>query len=130
MKVKGVKKIMIVDDNAELNEELGCFLEDEGYRAVSFTSGFDAVEEARRIPPDLILLDLNLGPEDGFEVAVELRAEPATWNIPILGMTGFYRGEKYAIFMRSIGFRGCLMKPLDLDMLLSRMKEILKSDQE
>ncbi len=128
--INAAKKIMVVDDDAVLSEELAALLEDEGYRSVTFTSGFDAVEAARRAPPDLILLDLNLGLKDGFEVAMDLRKEPATANIPILAMTGFYQGEKYTIFMESIGFRGCLMKPLDLDLLLARIEEILRTDSE
>jgi CheY-like chemotaxis protein len=120
------KKIMVVDDNLELLDELVDLLSDNGYDTTSFSSGTPALNEARKSPPDLILLDLKMDGKSGFTVAQELSSRPGTAGIPILGMTGYYSGHMYATLMSIIGFCGCLTKPLDPEKLLSRIAELLE----
>ncbi len=122
------KKIMIVDDNEELLEELQDLLNEEGYQTSTFTSGVPAAREARQSKPDLILLDLKLEGKSGFLVATELTRVPGTAHIPILGMTGYYSGQMYALLMNIIGFQGCLAKPIHPGKLLSRIEELLEGE--
>jgi len=116
---------MIVDDDAELLDELSSMLREAGYDAVAFRKGQKAIEEALESAPDLILLDLQLDGKSGFLVATELTRNRQTSEIPILGITGHYSGKMYADLMNIIGFRGCLMKPLDPVRLLEEITGIL-----
>ena len=119
------KRIMIVDDDAALLEEISDLLNENGYEAVAFRDGSRALEEALEKAPDLMLLDLRLEGKSGFLIATELTRAKEFPEIPILGMTGHYSGRMYADLMNIIGFRGCLMKPLDPEKLLSTMDKVL-----
>ena len=120
------KRIIIVDDDVEFLEELSEVLEDSGYETVAFTEGAPAIHEAYDNSPDLVLLELHLGGKSGFLVATELTRMQKTAGIPILGITGHYSGKMVADLMNIIGFRGCLLKPLDPEKLLSSIEEILE----
>jgi DNA-binding response OmpR family regulator len=123
------RKILIVDDDETLLEELDTLLSDNGYRTMPFTDSALAAVRAREELPDLILLDLKLEGKSGFVVATELTRIPTTAHIPILGMTGFYDGRMYAILMNICGFRGCLMKPIEPAKLLSTIERLLEEDE-
>jgi chemosensory pili system protein ChpA (sensor histidine kinase/response regulator) len=121
--------IMIVDDDPELLDELSELLGEHGYRTAAFENGSSALEETIQDPPDLVLLDLQLGGKSGFLIATELTRTKQTSGIPILGITGHYSGKMYADLMNIIGFRGCLLKPLDPEKLLGTIGEILRDEQ-
>lgn len=120
------KRIMVVDDDVELLEELTDLLTDKGYETTTFTSGGAAAREAQKSLPDLILLDLKMEGKNGFITAAELTRANTTAHIPILGMTGHYKGRMYAHLMNIIGFRGCLVKPIDPEKLLSTIADLLE----
>jgi len=124
------KVIMIVDDNVELLEELSELLSVRGYQTRTFSNGSDAVEHARKSPPDMLLLDLKMDGKSGFTVAQELGHRRNTSRIPILGMTGYYTGHMYATLMSIIGFRGCMTKPIDPERLFARISELLEEEDE
>jgi two-component system, NarL family, nitrate/nitrite response regulator NarL len=66
-------RCLIVDDNASFLKAAGALLEREGVTVVGLVSnGEDAVRQARELRPDVILVDIVLGPESGFDVVREL----------------------------------------------------------
>jgi DNA-binding response OmpR family regulator len=125
----GPKKIMIVDDDAELLDELSEILTEKGYQTSAFRDGSSARDAAIEDAPDLMLLDLQLEGRSGFLIATELTRSEDVGEIPILGITGHYSGKMYADLMNIIGFRGCLMKPLDPRKLLSAVGDILEGEK-
>ncbi len=76
--------ILVVEDELTLRETLVYNLERQGYQVEAAEDGQTAVEAARRLKPDLILLDIMLPKMDGFEVTRILRKE---LNMPILMLT-------------------------------------------
>jgi CheY-like chemotaxis protein len=70
-----VRRVLIVEDNADQAETLREFLSFKGHRLEIASSGPAAIELARRQRPDVVLLDLGLPGFDGFEVARRLRQE-------------------------------------------------------
>ena len=80
-------KILIVEDNEMNREMLSRRLERHGYKTCEACDGRQALEKARSLRPDLILLDLSLPEIDGWEVARRLKSEPLTANIPIIALT-------------------------------------------
>lgn len=78
--------ILIVDDEANIRDLLGQFLSGAGYRVTAVASPDDALEAARREPPDLIISDLQLEDADGLEMITKLKA--ALPDKPVILLTG------------------------------------------
>ncbi len=76
--------ILIVDDTPANLQLLAGMLRERGYKPRAVTSGQRAIEAARLMAPDLILLDVNMPGMDGFEVCERLKADPDLKDIPIL----------------------------------------------
>ena len=75
------QKILVVEDEISINDILTFALRKEGYEVRGVYKGEDAIEMVHTFKPDLVLLDIMLPGEDGFQVCREIRAEK---DIPIL----------------------------------------------
>ncbi len=78
------KKIMIIDDNAEVLQVTRDLLENEGYDVVTYQNGFGATSAIRANQPDLVLLDINMPALSGENLAPIIRANMHTGRVPIL----------------------------------------------
>lgn len=129
------KRIMIIDDDRGLLEEIAEVLNRGGYETATFSDSGEAARAVRDIMPDAILLDLQMPVKDGFTVAIELTRTPETSHIPIIGMTGVYEGRLYANLMMICGFQACLVKPIDPNKLIRQIEDTIRegkgaADQE
>src|SRR6185369_18066606 len=79
--------ILIVDDEPAGRETLESILEPEGYYLVLAENGYQAIEQAKAIQPDVILLDVMMPGMNGFEVCRRIREEKNLAEIPILFLT-------------------------------------------
>jgi len=79
--------ILIVDDDPRGRAALESALVTEGYRAEQAADGREAIECARRLQPDVVLLDVMMPDMDGFDVCRVLRADPRTAEVPIILVT-------------------------------------------
>ncbi|MFA6434679.1 MAG: response regulator [Elusimicrobiales bacterium] len=84
------KIVVLADDDKEFLYELREALALCGFIPIAVTTGADALKAARRVRPDVILLDLKLGDEDGFAVARRIRKEPALAETPVIMMSGYF----------------------------------------
>ena len=80
-------KILIADDNRQDAEILQQLFKDSGYFCLVVSNGLDAIESAIRENPDLILLDVDMPGENGYEVARQLKMHRATRMVPIIMLT-------------------------------------------
>jgi CheY-like chemotaxis protein len=80
--------ILVVEDSRDVGAILAAALEDEGCRALVARTGSQALDLARRTPPDLITLDLALPGMSGLDLLAQLRVDPATRHIPIVAVSG------------------------------------------
>src|SRR5262249_6291421 len=71
------KKVLVVEDNLDSVQVLVLLLQDMGHQVVYAINGNGALEVARRMRPDFVLLDLGLPGIDGFEVCRRIKADPA-----------------------------------------------------
>ncbi len=113
-------RVLVVDDNADQAQGIAYLIADMGHQADYAVRGRAALELARRLQPDVALLDLALPDTNGFELARELRRDPELKPLRIFGITGLPVDRDEA---RSRGFDDVLAKPLDpnlLEMLLRR----------
>jgi len=109
--IKSMPRIMIVDDNLELLEELENLLKLGGYDVVGINDSAAAIEAAIKNKPDLILLDLKMSPKSGFQIADEVRHSQILKQIPIVAMTGFFTEKQHFLMMKLCGIRTSILKP-------------------
>jgi len=115
-------KILVVEDEPTLQETLAYNLSREGYSVDTASDGQAALETARRVRPDLILLDVMLPVLDGFEVCRILRQE---MNVPILMLTA-RDDEIDRVIGLGIGADDYVTKPFSMRELLARVKAQLR----
>ena len=113
-------KIMIVDDDKELLEELDETLKANGYKVVPVREPSKILDLACSEKPDLILLDIKMDGMDGFEVAQKLKSSSDTSAIPIIGISGHFRSPEESSLMNMYGIALRLNKPvMPQDVLLA-----------
>jgi DNA-binding response OmpR family regulator len=120
MSEKG-RAVLVVEDDPEINELVGAYVQIAGFDYQSALTGSQAVEKARHHNPSLIVLDIMLPDFDGFEVARRLKSEANTRGIPIVMLTALDR-EEYRQRGASAGALAYLTKPFDPDRLLEAIK--------
>lgn len=116
------EKILIVEDELALQETLAYNLKKEGYHVESTADGRSALEAARKLKPDLILLDIMLPEIDGFEVARVLRKE---MSAAILMLTA-RDDEIDRVVGLEVGADDYLTKPFSMRELIARVKAQLR----
>ncbi|MBN8658014.1 MAG: response regulator transcription factor [Anaerolineae bacterium] len=116
------EKILVVEDEIALQETLTYNLKKEGYTVESVGDGRSALDAARRIEPDLIVLDIMLPEMDGFEVARILRKEMTT---AILMLTA-RDDEIDRVVGLEVGADDYLTKPFSMRELVARVKAQLR----
>jgi len=117
-----VDKILVVEDEISLQETLAYNLTQQGYEVETAGDGKAAIEAARRIKPDLILLDIMLPILDGIEVCRILRQE---MNVPILMLTA-RDDEIDRVIGLEIGADDYITKPFSMRELMARVKANLR----
>jgi two-component system cell cycle response regulator DivK len=104
-------RILLVEDaedNRELAREL---LEVAGYLVIEATNGLEALEQARRHPLDLVLLDLSMPIVDGWEALRQLKADPRLAAIPVVALTAHaMAGDRERAL--AAGCHGYITKPI------------------
>src|SRR5579864_5407336 len=104
-----MKKVLVADDKATGRELVRTVLENSGYQVFEASDGEQAVAEARRIQPDLIILDIHMPGLDGFGVIERLRHEEGFAATPIIALTASaMMGDRERAM--SVGFTGYITK--------------------
>lgn len=115
-------KILIVEDDAEIVKLLERFLTGEGYEVIVATDGAGALTATSSLGPDLVLLDIVLGSEDGRDVFGELRLIS---DVPTIFLTG--RGlESERIAGLKLGADDYIVKPFSLGEVSARIESVLR----
>ena len=118
------KKILVVEDDADLVELVAFNLRKAGYAIGTAMDGVEALKKARSLLPDLILLDLMLPELDGFAVCEILRRDAATASIPIIMVTAV-SGELARLAGMECGASAYVTKPFEFKQLLGRVANLL-----
>ena len=119
-------KILLVDDEPKLCELVKAYLVRDGYDVVIATDGKNAIDQAQRHKPDLVLLDLNLPELDGLEVCRTIRKQS---NVPIIMLTA--RDEEVdKIVGLEIGADDYVTKPFSPRELAARVSAVLRRYRE
>ncbi|MGD2109587.1 MAG: response regulator transcription factor [Phycisphaerae bacterium] len=119
------KTILIAEDESDLVELLRYNLERDGYRCRTVSDGEQALAEARRHPPDVMILDRMLPRMSGDEVIARLRGDVRTSAIPILMLTA--KGEESDELVGfALGADDYVTKPFSMRLLMARLRALLR----
>jgi two-component system phosphate regulon response regulator PhoB len=118
-------RVLVVDDDADINESVTAGLELAGFDAASALTGEAALAEVDRRCPDLVLLDQMLPDIDGAEICRRLRAAPRTNHIPLVFLTA-RAGEEARIGGLALGADDYIVKPFSMQELVLRIRAVLR----
>jgi two-component system cell cycle response regulator len=123
------RRVLVIEDDVDIAAGVKDALEADGYEAVTADRGDDGLAAARRLTPDLIILDVKLPDTDGFKVARELWRDRRTAPVPILFLSG---AADLATRVRSLHSEEAdfLPKPFSFKDLLTRVEQsLLRAEQ-
>jgi two-component system phosphate regulon response regulator PhoB len=124
-RVQTRERVLVVDDEEDLLELVNYNLSKEGYRVNCVGTGEEALAEARKTMPDLIVLDLLLPSVDGLEVCRLLKSDHKTQHIPVIMLTA-KSDEADVVAGLELGADDYLTKPFSPRVLLARIKALLR----
>ena len=117
-------KILIVEDEPAIAENLAALLAAKGYEIILAADGSQAVSEARKQHPDVVLLDIMLPRLGGFDVCRILKGDPATKSAKIIMLTGLARmGDVETAF--ESGADDYIIKPFNSERLFKKLDKVL-----
>ena len=120
--MKDKPDILVVDDDPNIRQLETLYLEKENFTVRTAGDGDEAIAAFRRLPPDLILLDVMLPGTDGYEVLKTVRK---SGNIPVIMVTA--RGETFdKVLCLELGADDYIVKPFDGKELTARVKAVLR----
>ena len=116
------KKILIVEDEANIRELLRLYLEREGYTVLEAENGVEGIKKWKSDKPDMLLLDVMMPVMDGWAVCREIRAES---DVPIIMLTA--KGETAdRVSGLEMGADDYIVKPFEVKELLARVHAVLR----
>ena len=120
------QKVLVVEDDINIAELLRLYLQKDGFEVSHAADGGKAVEMAKEIQPDLVLLDIMLPVMDGWQVCRELRK---TMKMPIIMLTA--KGEtEDKVSGLEMGADDYIVKPFEVKELLARVHAVLRRTEE
>ena len=118
--------ILVVEDNPLNRELLRDWLEVEGYEVWTATDLKTSHNVFAKRIPDAVLLDINLGKDDGLNLVAWMRQEPETREIPVIAVTAHAMAAEQERILKS-GCKACLSKPIDFQRLREQLNLQLTS---
>jgi twitching motility two-component system response regulator PilH len=116
--------VLVVDDSPTEQHVLRRILTKAGYRVEVAADGAEGISEAKRLQPDLILMDVVMPVLNGFQATRKLREDAETSNIPVIMVTTKDQETDKSWGLRQ-GAEAYLVKPVSASELLARVKEVL-----
>lgn len=116
--------VLVVEDVEETYERFSDFLAQAGYSVLGASDGYEAVEMATRVAPDVILMDLSLPRCNGLEATRRIKSQPRTRHIPVLAVSGHSEQRVLALAER-VGCDGFLAKPCALTDVLDEIRRFV-----
>jgi two-component system, cell cycle response regulator DivK len=121
--------VLLAEDFEDARDLYRDYLEFSGFTVETATNGREAIDQARALLPDIILMDASMPVLDGWQATRELKTHPATRHIPILALTA-HAFEDAKEEARAVGCDGFVTKPCLPDDLVSQVRAVLDSKKK
>lgn len=117
-------KILVAEDEPDIRELLSFTLKYGGFEVVTAANGLEAIEQAEKSKPDMILLDVRMPRMTGYEACKVLKKKPETADIPIVFLSA--KGQEAEVERGiEVGAIDYILKPFAPDTLISQIKKLL-----
>jgi diguanylate cyclase (GGDEF)-like protein len=120
-----VAKILVADDHGANRTALAALLETAGHEVLAADNGREALAQARAHAPELVISDVLMPAMDGYELARQLKLEPATAGISMMFYTAYFGGKEAKDLARALGVSRVLVKPSPNEAILGAVSEVL-----
>ena len=117
-------RILVVEDNAANRELLCDWLEAEGFEVLSAENLQQAYSAFENPPIHVVLLDIQLGLEDGLSLATWIRRDPKLQNLPVIAVTAHAMVTEQERVLQA-GCNACVSKPIDFKLLSNQLERWL-----
>jgi CheY-like chemotaxis protein len=114
--------VLVVDDDLDSRTLLEIALSTSGFSVVTAVNGLDALSQARRWHPRLILLDLSMPVMDGFTFRAEQLRDQSLSSIPVICVSGRHDAIPAS---RTLNVADCIPKPFDLELVISGVRQLV-----
>jgi len=121
-------RILVIDDEPDIVDFLTTLFEDNGFETLCAHNGQMGLDLASEHRPELITLDITMPGKSGVVVFKELRSDPDLCRIPVFIITGVHEFRQMLYSRSLLPPEGYMEKPIDPDVLLQKVKEILNRD--
>lgn len=115
---------LIIEDNENNLELIRFILEQAGYKTRSAMTGLEGVQQVLSIPPDFVILDIQLPDINGLEVLKRIRASKISKDIPIIAMTSYaMSGDREKLL--AVGCTSYIEKPIDPMLVIEQIEQAI-----
>jgi two-component system, cell cycle response regulator DivK len=121
--------VLVVEDYQDAREMYAAYLQFSGFDVAEATNGEEAIEKAKELIPDIVLMDLALPRMDGWEATRRLKGDERTRHIPIVALTG-HALAGHAEGARQAGCDAFVTKPCLPDALVAEINKLLDRKSE
>lgn len=119
-----IQRILVIEDN-DLNRKLFCdVLRAQGFEVEPVADGETALDTARQVSPDLIIMDIQLPNVSGIDLIEQAKRDATLATIPVLAVTA-YAGKGDEARIRDAGAAGYLSKPVSIVPFMNTVKQLL-----
>ena len=118
------KRVLVVDDDADMRLSLQLALEMAGYSVRAAANGRDALEAQAREPADIVITDIFMPEADGFEIIDSLHARFPDTKIVVISGAGKISKREYLSTAAIIGVDATVQKPFDVDALITTLRAL------
>ncbi len=121
-----MKRILIVEDDADLVEVIQLHLQKNGYETYYANDGETALKKIQQLSPDLIILDVMIPKLNGQLLNQQLKSNEKTKNIPIIAVSGKVGIREVFVVDKQLTVSSFFYKPVLMSELLAEIKKLLK----
>jgi CheY-like chemotaxis protein len=121
--------LLLADDSVTIQRVIELTFADEDVRVVAVSDGEEAIAMLDKAPPDIVLADVGMPGQNGYEVARHIKDTPRLSHIPIVLLTGAFEPVDQAK-VTEVGCDGVLAKPFEPQLVIARVKELLARQKD